>query len=63
MNWKRSLSETPSDHWSLTRKNALFARNEVSSENWALLESIVATCKFNAIDPVVHIAKTSNAIL
>jgi hypothetical protein len=33
----------------LTRKNALFAGHEVGAENWALLASIVATCKLNEV--------------
>jgi hypothetical protein len=36
----------------LTRKNALFAGHEVGAENWALLASIVATCKLNDVNPV-----------
>jgi hypothetical protein len=47
----------------LTRKNALFAGNEVGAENWALLASIVATCKLNEVDPVAYITETLNAIL
>ncbi|WFU80565.1 transposase [Bradyrhizobium sp. CIAT3101] len=31
----------------LTRKNALFAGHEIGAENWAMLASIVATCKLN----------------
>jgi hypothetical protein len=47
----------------LTRKNALFAGHEVGAQNWALLASIVATCKINDIDPVAYIAKTLQAII
>ena len=47
----------------LTRKNALFAGNEVGAENWALLASIVATCKLNDVDPLAYITKTLQAIL
>jgi len=47
----------------LTRKNALFAGNEVGAENWALLASIVATCKLNDVDPVAYITQTLQAIL
>ena len=47
----------------LTRKNALFAGHEVGAQNWALLASIVATCKLNNLDPVAYIAKTLQAIL
>ena len=35
----------------LTRKNALFAGNEVGAENWAMLASLVATCKMSAREP------------
>jgi len=47
----------------LTRKNALFAGHEVGAQNWALLASIVATCKLNDVDPVTYIADTLQAIL
>ena len=47
----------------LTRKNALFAGHEVGAANWALLASIVATCKLNDVNPVDYIAETLQAIL
>jgi hypothetical protein len=47
----------------LTRKNALFAGHEVGAENWALLASIVATCKLNDVNPVDYIADALRAIL
>lgn len=47
----------------LTRKNALFAGHEVGAENWALLASIVATCKLSDVNPVAYIAETLCAIL
>ena len=47
----------------LKRKNALFAGHEVGAENWALLASIVATCKLNDVNPVAYIADTLGAIL
>jgi len=47
----------------LTRKNALFAGHELGAENWALLASIVATCKLNDVDPVAYIAATLTAII
>lgn len=47
----------------LTRKNALFAGHEVGAENWALLASIVTTCKLNDVNPVDYIAETLEAIL
>ncbi len=36
----------------LTRKNALFAGHEIGAENWALLASIVTTCKLNDVNPI-----------
>ena len=47
----------------LTRKNALFAGHEIGAENWALLASIVATCKLNDANPVAYIAETLEAII
>ncbi|MGY4362930.1 transposase [Bradyrhizobium sp. i1.3.6] len=47
----------------LTRKNALFAGHEVGAENWALLASLVATCKLNDINPAAYIAETLEAII
>jgi hypothetical protein len=47
----------------LTRKNALFAGNEVGAENWAMLASLVATCKMSDVNPVDYIAATLRAVL
>ena len=47
----------------LTRKNALFAGNEVGAENWAMLASLVATCKMAGVNPVDYLAATLRAIL
>jgi transposase len=47
----------------LTRKNALFAGNEVGAENWAMLASLVATCKMSGVNPVDYIASTLRAVL
>ena len=35
----------------LTRKNALFAGHDQGAENWAVLASLIETCKLNGIDP------------
>nr|WP_245195745.1 transposase [Aureimonas populi] len=42
----------------LTRKNALFAGNEVGAENWAMLASLVATCKMSGVTPVDYLVET-----
>ena len=47
----------------LTRKNALFAGHEVGAENWALLASLLATCKLSAVDPAAYVAATLEAIV
>ena len=47
----------------LTRKNALFAGNETGAENWAMLASLVATCKLAGVNPVDYLADTLRAIL
>ncbi len=47
----------------LTHKNALFAGNEVGAENWAMLASLVATCKMSDVNPVDYIAATLRVIL
>jgi len=47
----------------LTRKNALFAGNEVGAENWAMLASLVATCKMSDVNPVDYLDATLRAIL
>lgn len=47
----------------LTRKNALFVGHEDGAENWALLASILATCKLAEVNPVAYIAETLRAIL
>jgi hypothetical protein len=47
----------------LTRKNALFAGHEVSAENWAMLASLIATCKMSDVNPIDYIAQTQRAIL
>lgn len=47
----------------LTRKNALLAGNEVAAENWAMLASLVATCKMASVNPVDYLADTLRAIL
>lgn len=47
----------------LTRKNFLFAGHEVGAENWAMLASLIATCKMSDANPVDYITRTLRAIL
>ena len=36
----------------LTRKNALFAGHDQGGTNWAMIASLLETCKLNAVDPL-----------
>jgi hypothetical protein len=40
----------------LTRKNALFAGHDDGAENWAILASLIETCKLHGIDPQAYLA-------
>lgn len=35
----------------LNRKNALFAGSDGGGEQWAIIASLIETCKLNALDP------------
>ena len=39
----------------LNRKNALFAGSDGGGEHWAILASLIETCKLNAVDPQVYL--------
>jgi transposase len=47
----------------LTRKNALFAGHEIGAENWAMLASLVATCKMSDVNRVDYLAHTLHVLL
>ena len=40
----------------LTRKNALFAGHDDSAESWAIVASLIETCKLSGIDPYRYLA-------
>ncbi len=40
----------------LNRKNALFAGHDEGAENWALIASLIETCKLNDVDPQAYFA-------
>jgi hypothetical protein len=46
----------------LMRKNSLFAGCETGCERWALLPSLVATCKLNGVEQIGGLAATKTAI-
>jgi hypothetical protein len=35
----------------LTRKNALFAASDVGAEHWAVIASLIETCKLAGVEP------------
>ena len=47
----------------LTRKNALFAGNEVGAETWARIASLIGTCRLNGANTEAYIATTLRKIL
>ncbi len=40
----------------LNRKNALFAGSDGGAENWAVVASLIETCKLNGVDPQAYMA-------
>ena len=40
----------------LNRKNALFAGSDEGAENWAMLASLIETCKLHGINPHAYLA-------
>ena len=47
----------------LNRKNALFAGSDGSAENWAIVASLIETCKLNGVDPQAYMADTLSKII
>jgi transposase len=39
----------------LTRKNALFAGSDGGAEHWAVIASLIETCKLNHVDPLAYL--------
>lgn len=46
----------------LSRKNALFAGHEAGAQNWAMLASLIETCKLNNINPHAYLSNSLTAI-
>ena len=42
----------------LNRKNALFAGSDEGGANWAIVASLIETCKLNAVNPHAWLADT-----
>ncbi len=46
----------------LNRKNALFAGHDTSAQNWAVIASLIETCKLNRIEPHGYLSGVLTAI-
>lgn len=46
----------------LNRKNTLFAGHDAGAQNWAMVASLIETCKLNAVDPHAWLVATLSAI-
>lgn len=47
----------------LNRKNALFAGHDAGAENWAVIASLIETCKMNGVDPYRWLTSTLTSIV
>lgn len=47
----------------LTRKNALFAGSDGGAEHWAVIASLIATCKLNGVEPYGYLADVITRIV
>jgi transposase len=47
----------------LNRKNALFAGSDGGAENWAVVASLIETCKLNSVDPQAYMADVLTKIV
>jgi len=47
----------------LSRKNALFAGSDGGAEHWAVVASLIETCKLNDIDPLAYLTGVPTKIV
>ena len=47
----------------LNRKNALFAGSDGGGEHWAVIASLIETCKLNGVDPQRYLADVITRIV
>ena len=47
----------------LNRKNALFAGSDEGAENWAMLASLIETCKLLGVEPHAYLANVISRIV
>ena len=46
----------------LNRKNAFFAGHDAGAQNWAVIASLIETCKLNGIEPHAYLSAVLTAI-
>ena len=46
----------------LNRKNAMFAGHDEGGKNWALIASLIGTCKLNGVNPFAYLKSTLEAL-
>ncbi|MER8964039.1 transposase domain-containing protein, partial [Mesorhizobium sp. M0701] len=47
----------------LNRKNALFAGSDGGAEHWAVIASLIETCKLNGVEPLGYLANVLTRIV
>ena len=47
----------------MNRKKALFAGSDGGGENWAVVASLIETCKLNAVDPQAYLSDVITKII
>ena len=47
----------------LNRKNALFAGSDGGGQHWAVIASLIETCKLNGVDPHAYLADVISKIV
>ncbi|WP_247540210.1 transposase domain-containing protein, partial [Bradyrhizobium sp. 168] len=47
----------------LSRKNALFAGSDGGAEHWAVVATLVETCKLNDVDPLAYLTDVLTRIV
>jgi transposase len=47
----------------LNRKNALFAGSDGGAEHWAIIASLIETCKLNDVDPLAYLTDVLTRII
>ena len=56
------LKNTGERSIALSRKNVIFAGHDAGAQNWAMLASIIETCKLNKVEPHAYLTGVLTAI-